>query len=178
MAFPHQDDIFTSHQTRKSFWDTDDPLGRTWRKTLLEVLADGEAHIREGRFQRSMALLAGASSVLAGLEVSYEHYRGSYGQKVMWTPVVLSGAMTGGRHLGFLQQVGRPHVLRWTSAVTLLDSVVGFFFHVRGIARKPGGWRLADDEYRHGAADLCPAAVRRERLSWADRLVSSTGGIA
>ena len=33
-------------------------------------------------------------------------------------------------------------VLSWTSAVTLLDSVTGFFFHVRGIARKPGGWRL------------------------------------
>jgi choline dehydrogenase-like flavoprotein len=29
-----------------------------------------------------MALMAGASSILAGLEVSYEHYRGSFGQKV------------------------------------------------------------------------------------------------
>ena len=54
-----------------------------------------DAHIREGRFQRSLSLLAGVSSILAGLEVSYEHYKGSYGQEVMWTPVVMSGAMTG-----------------------------------------------------------------------------------
>jgi len=35
-------------------------------------------HIREGRFQRSLALIAGLSSILSGLEVTYEHYRGSY----------------------------------------------------------------------------------------------------
>ena len=28
------------------------------------------------------------------------------------------------------------------SAVTLADSLVGFYFHVLGIARKPGGWSL------------------------------------
>jgi hypothetical protein len=99
-------------------------------------------HIREGRFQRGLSLVAGASSILAGLEVSYEHYKGSYGQKVMWTPVVLSGAMTGAGIWGFFSRWAARTVLRWTSAVTLLDSLVGFFFHVRGIARKPGGWRM------------------------------------
>jgi hypothetical protein len=71
---------------------------RFWQKTLRPVLATEavavDAHIREGRFQRCMALMAGASSILAGLEVSYEHYHGSFGQKVMWSPVLLSGAMT------------------------------------------------------------------------------------
>ncbi|MBV8142806.1 MAG: hypothetical protein JOZ60_12260 [Verrucomicrobia bacterium] len=98
--------------------------------------------MRQGRFQRSMALLAGASSILAGLEVSYEHYRGSYGQKVMWTPVILSGAMTVAGIFGFFSKWAARTLLRWTSAVTLLDSLAGFYFHVRGIARKPGGWRL------------------------------------
>jgi len=142
MAFPHQNDILTPHQTRKASWDTDGPLNRIWSKAFPEMLAGGEAHIREGRFQRSMALLAGASSILAGLEVSYEHYRGSYGQKVMWTPVILSGAMTAAGISGFFSKWAARTLLRWTSAVTLLDSVAGFFFHVRGIARKPGGWRL------------------------------------
>jgi hypothetical protein len=121
-------------------------LDRFWRDTLPEPVADlavdVDAHLREGRFQRSMSLMAGASSVLAGLEVSYEHYRGSYGQKVMWTPVVLSGAMTGAGIWGFFSTWAARTVLRWTSFVTLLDSLIGFGFHVRGIARKPGGWRL------------------------------------
>jgi hypothetical protein len=86
--------------------------------------------------------MAGASSILAGLEVSYEHYRGSFGQKVMWTPVVLSGAMTGAGIWGAFSTWAARTVLRWTSVVTLLDSLIGFFFHVRGVARKPGGWRL------------------------------------
>ena len=121
-------------------------LDRFWRKTLPPTFADEavavDAHLREGRFQRSMSLMAGASSILAGLEVSYEHYRGSYGQEIMWTPVVLSGAMTGAGIWGFFSKWAARTVLRWTSAVTLLDSLVGFYFHVRGVARKPGGWRL------------------------------------
>jgi hypothetical protein len=121
-------------------------LDRFWRETLPSTLAAeaiaADAHVREGRFQRCMALLAGASSILAGLEVSYEHYRGSFGQKVMWTPVVLSGAMAVSGISGFFNKWAARTILRWTSAATLLDSVIGFYFHLRGIARKPGGWRL------------------------------------
>jgi hypothetical protein len=121
-------------------------LDRFWRKTLPSELTTGaiavDSHIREGRFQRCMALMAGASSILAGLEVSYEHYRGSFGQKVMWTPVVLSGAMAVSGIWGFFNKWTARTILRWTSAATLLDSVIGFYFHLRGIARKPGGWRL------------------------------------
>jgi hypothetical protein len=32
--------------------------------------------------------------------------------------------------------------LRYTAAITLVDGMIGFGFHVRGIARKPGGWRI------------------------------------
>jgi hypothetical protein len=121
-------------------------LDRFWRTLfpppVSNLAVSVDAHLREGRFQRGLSLMAGASSVLAGLEVSYEHYRGSFGQKVMWTPVVLSGAMTGAGVWGFFSRFAARTVLRWTSILTLLDSLVGFFFHVRGVARKPGGWRL------------------------------------
>jgi hypothetical protein len=121
-------------------------LDRFWRKTLPSELATEaiavDSHIRQGRFQRCLALMAGASSILAGLEVSYEHYRGSFGQKVMWTPVVLSGAMAVSGIWGFFNKWAARTILRWTSAATLLDTVIGFYFHLRGIARKPGGWRL------------------------------------
>jgi hypothetical protein len=123
-----------------SRWDTF--LERNLPAPLGKEAVDVDVHIREGRFQRSLSLMAGASSVLAGLEVSYEHYKGSYGQKVMWTPVVLSGAMTGAGIGSFFSKWAAKTVLRWVSVVTLLDSLIGFFFHVRGIARKPGGWRL------------------------------------
>ncbi len=49
-----------------------------------------DQHIREGRFQRSLALITAFSSLLSGLEVTYEHYVGSYSQRIMYTPVLIS----------------------------------------------------------------------------------------
>jgi hypothetical protein len=98
--------------------------------------------IREGRFQRTLALMAAGASLLSGLEVSYEHYRGSYSQRIMYTPVILSGLLGGAGIWGCFDRTAARTVLRITSAVTLADSLVGFYFHVRGIARKPGGWSL------------------------------------
>ena len=99
-------------------------------------------HIREGRFQRSLCLLVAATSVVSGLEVGYEHYKGSYSNPVMYTPVILSGSLAGAGLMGVFSRRAATTVLRVVSVVTLLDGVIGFGFHVRGIARKPGGWRL------------------------------------
>lgn len=115
---------------------------RLSKETISEIPKGAIDHIREGRFQRSLSLMAGGSSVLAGLEVAYEHYRGSYGQKIMWTPVGLSGAMAGAGVLGFFNRWAARVILRWVSLATILDCLIGFGFHVRGIARKPGGWRM------------------------------------
>lgn len=134
------------HRHRSSRTKHEDLPDPFWNPSLPETLAREavviESHIREGRFQRSMSLVAGASSILAGMEVLFQHYRGSYGQRVMWSPILCSGAMTGAGIWGFFNGWAARTVLRWTSAVTLIDSLAGFYFHVRGIARKPGGWRL------------------------------------
>ncbi|MBF6590427.1 MAG: hypothetical protein IVW57_07825 [Ktedonobacterales bacterium] len=101
-----------------------------------------EQHIREGRFQRSLALIAGASSIFAGLEAGTEHYRGSYSQRIMYTPIALSGLLTvTGIWSAFSRRVART-VLPVVSTAALLDGTIGFFFHLRGIHRKPGGWRI------------------------------------
>jgi hypothetical protein len=99
-------------------------------------------HIREGQFQRSLSLVAGVSSVIAGLEVSYEHYRGSYSNPVMYTPVILSGALFAAGVAGAMDRRAARTVLPAVSAITLVDCLIGFGFHIRGIQRKPGGWRL------------------------------------
>src|SRR3954464_11901605 len=59
----------------------------------VDELKSLENCIREGRFQRSLALLTAATSVFSGLEVAYEHYRGSYSRRVMYTPVILSALL-------------------------------------------------------------------------------------
>ncbi|HLL78324.1 MAG TPA: hypothetical protein VKT25_02425, partial [Ktedonobacteraceae bacterium] len=101
-----------------------------------------DQHIREGRFQRSLSLLAGISGLIAGLEVAYEHYRGSYSQRIMYTPVILSAALGVAGVWGALNRWAARVVLPLTSLTVMLDGLVGLFFHIRGIQRKPGGWRI------------------------------------
>jgi hypothetical protein len=98
--------------------------------------------IREGRFQRSLSLLTAGTSIVSGLEVAYEHYRGSYSRRVMYTPVILSVLLGAAGIAGFFSRRAARTILRLVSVATLADASIGFYFHIRGIKRKPGGWRL------------------------------------
>ena len=114
------------------------PFGAMVEHDVAEI----DLAIREGRFQRWLALMVGMSSVLGGLEVAYEHYRGSYSRRIMYTPVILSGMLVIGGFAGFFNGRAARTPLRYLSIITLADSMIGFYFHVRGIQRKPGSWRL------------------------------------
>ena len=109
---------------------------------LRSPIQEVDLDIREGRFQQWLALCAGLSSILSGLEVGYEHYRGSYSRRVMYTPVILSGVLAGASVWSFFSRTVARSVLPVVSVVTLGDGLLGFYFHVRGVKRKPGGWRL------------------------------------
>ncbi|MGI8912395.1 MAG: hypothetical protein ACR2JY_01165 [Chloroflexota bacterium] len=98
--------------------------------------------IREGKFQRSLAVIAAISSVFSGWEVTSEHYRGSYSQRVMYSPLLLSGALLLAGLGGAINRTVARTVMPIVSVATMLDGLIGFFFHVRGIKRKPGGWRI------------------------------------
>lgn len=99
-------------------------------------------HLRDGRFQRSLSLIVAATSIVSGIEVSYEHYKGSYSNPVMYSPVIMSGILAVAGIAGICSRRAAGTFLRMASAVSLIDGIIGVGFHIRGIARKPGGWRL------------------------------------
>lgn len=101
-----------------------------------------EQHVREGRFQRGLSLITAFSALLSGLEVTYEHYIGSYSQRIMYTPVILSPALFIAAAWGVFNRRAARTVLPIVSLLTIIDGVAGFVFHIRGIHRKPGGWRI------------------------------------
>jgi cytochrome bd-type quinol oxidase subunit 2 len=105
----------------------------------LELIAN---HVREGRFQQSLSFVTAVASIISGLEVAYEHYRGSYSNRVMYTPVILSAVLGAAAAAAVFSRRAAQTALRLASLVTLVDAGVGFCFHIRGIQRKPGGWRL------------------------------------
>jgi hypothetical protein len=115
------------------------------RNLFETALRDTEAVdrlVREGRFQRALSLVTGLSSILAGVEVAWEHYKGSYSHRVMYTPVLLSGALAGAGVAGAIRPKAARTGLRTVSLLTIIDGLIGFGFHIRGVQRKPAGWRL------------------------------------
>ncbi|MGH9487303.1 MAG: hypothetical protein ACRD04_06905 [Terriglobales bacterium] len=110
-----------------------------------------------GRLQRSLALVAGLTSGLSGLEVGYMHYRAGFGQWVMWTPLVSTQALQAAGVAAAIAPRGLGRrLLPAVSAITLANCVVGFGFHLRGIARKPGGWRLLVPNVAMGPPPFAP----------------------
>src|ERR1700759_2019748 len=98
---------------------------------LSEAVTSILEHLRKGCFQRSLCFIVSVTSVASGLEVGYEHYKGSYSNPVMYTPVAMSGALAVGGLIGVFSRLAARTVLRLVSIVTLADGIIGFFFHIR-----------------------------------------------
>jgi hypothetical protein len=116
-------------------------------------------NFRRGRAQR---LLAGATAVSAlplGVEVFANHYGGSFGNRWMWTPVVLSPVLAASGVAGVVSERAARTVLPAVSSVYLIDGLLGVFFHLRGAARKPGGLRHATYNLVMGPPALAPGSL-------------------
>jgi hypothetical protein len=98
--------------------------------------------IRQGRFERSMALITAFAAIVSGWEAYAQHLRGAFSHWLMWTPVGLTPPTI----VAALAAVLRPdlgrRVLPALALASLADGIVGFVFHLRGIGRMPGGWKL------------------------------------
>ena len=74
-------------------------------------------NVRHGRVQRTLALVTAASAVPMGIEIYLEHYRGSFGDKWMWTPVVLTPPLLGAGVAGAISPKAARTVLPVVSAL-------------------------------------------------------------
>ncbi|HTX47306.1 MAG TPA: hypothetical protein VMD48_13565 [Solirubrobacteraceae bacterium] len=91
--------------------------------------------------QKTLAAATAFSALPLGIEIYFEHFRGSFGDKWMWTPVFLSPALTLAGVAGVRSERAARTLLPAVSALYCLDGAVGVITHVRGVARKPGGFR-------------------------------------
>ncbi len=98
-------------------------------------------NVKRGRMQKTLAAATAASALPLGLEIYFEHFRGSFGDKWMWTPVLLSPVLTAAGVAGMRSERAAKTWLPALSALYCLDGVIGVITHVRGIARKPGGFQ-------------------------------------
>jgi len=97
-------------------------------------------NLREGRVQRTLAAATALSALPLGVEIWFEHFRGSFGDKWMWTPVVLSPALTAAGLAGVRSRRAATTVLPVLSALYALDGLIGVYTHVQGVRKRPGGF--------------------------------------
>ena len=105
-------------------------------------IALAEREIREGRFQRSMALIAAFSAIVSGFEAYVQHQRGAFNHWLMWTPVWLTPPTALVSAIALVSERVARRVLPVIALVSLADGVIGFWYHLRGIGKLPGGWKL------------------------------------
>lgn len=125
----------------------------------MTPLQRARRNFRHGRMQRMLSAATAASALPLGLEIYMNHYSGSFGNKWMWTPVALSPVLTGAGVAGVVSERAARTVLPAASSLFFLDGMAGLFFHLRGAARKPGGFREATYNLVMGPPALAPGAL-------------------
>jgi hypothetical protein len=98
--------------------------------------------IRQGRFQRCMAVLAGFSAIVSGFEAYVQHTRGAFSNRWMWTPVLLTPPMVIASVAALVSKTAAHVFLPLASVASLVDGFLGFGLHLRGIQRMPGGFKI------------------------------------
>ena len=116
-------------------------------------------NVREGRTQRLLAALTAVSAPALGFEVYLEHYKGSFGDKWMWTPLVLTPPLTAAGLAGFASQKAAKTVLPAVSALYFLDGLIGMITHVQGVRKRPGGFEEAHYNLVMGPPLLAPGSL-------------------
>jgi hypothetical protein len=99
-------------------------------------------NVEHGRFERSLSGLTAASALVTGVEIYLEHYKASFGDKWMWSPIVLTPPLVAAGIGGVFSRRWAKTVLPVAAGLYTANGLLGEYFHARGVARKPGGWRL------------------------------------
>jgi hypothetical protein len=98
--------------------------------------------VRTGRFERSLAALTAGGAAITAAEIYTSHDSASFGNRVMWWPVVVIPTLIpAGIASVFSRRVAKT-VLPVASALVVANGLQGTYLHARGIAQKPGGWKL------------------------------------
>ena len=99
--------------------------------------------VRSGRFERSLAALTAGGALVTTAEIFTEHDGASFGNKMMWWPIFITPTLVPAGIAAVFSRRAAKTVLPMASAVVVANGIQGTFLHARGIAQKPGGWKLA-----------------------------------
>ncbi|MFL5859552.1 MAG: hypothetical protein ACJ780_02050 [Solirubrobacteraceae bacterium] len=116
-------------------------------------------NLRAGRMQKTLAATAAFSGLPLGLEMYLEHYKGSFGDIWMWSPIVTSPLVSAAGAAGMRSSTAARTVLPAVGAAYALNGLIGTYTHLRGVARKPGGFSEPTYNLVMGPPLLAPGSL-------------------
>jgi hypothetical protein len=122
----------------------------------LHVIDHLLRNVRHGRFERAMSGLTAVGALVTGVEIWLEHDRASFSNRMMWLPVAVTPAMAAAGIAGVFSRRAAKTFLPLVSLVVVANSLQGEYLHLRGVAQRPGGWRLARYNLEMGPPTFAP----------------------
>ncbi|MGH7612137.1 MAG: hypothetical protein ACREN4_08975 [Candidatus Dormibacteria bacterium] len=116
-------------------------------------------NVQHGYFERSLSGLTAVAAAVTTAEVFFEHYKASFGNKWMWTPILLTPPVMVSGVMGVFSKRWAKTALPVTSLIYGANGLLGEYFHFRGVARKPGGWELASYNVPTGPPIAAPGLM-------------------
>ena len=110
---------------------------------VTHVIDRALANVAHGRFERSLSGLTAAAAAVTTAEIFLEHYKASFGNRWMWSPIIVTPPVVVAGIMGVWSKRWAKTILPATALVYTVNGLLGEFFHARGVARRPGGWKLA-----------------------------------
>ncbi|UIJ34314.1 hypothetical protein [Allobranchiibius sp. GilTou73] len=96
-------------------------------------------NVRTGHFQRSLAGLTAGGAVVTTLEIYVSHDSASFGNKLMWIPIVVVPTLVPAGIAAVWSERAAQVVLPVASALVVANGLQGTYLHLKGVAQKPGG---------------------------------------
>jgi hypothetical protein len=115
--------------------------------------------VAHGRFERSLSGLTAAAAVITTTEIYLEHYAASFGDKWMWSPIVVTPPVVVAGIGGVFSKRWAKRWLPATAAIYAANGLLGEYLHARGVARKPGGWKQASYNVPMGPPIAAPGLM-------------------
>ncbi len=116
-------------------------------------------NIEHGRFEQSLSGLTAVAALITTAEVFFEHYKASFGNKWMWSPILVTPPVVVAGVAGVFSKRWAKTALPVTAGIYAANGLAGEYFHARGVARKPGGWALASYNVPMGPPIAAPGLM-------------------
>ncbi len=113
-------------------------------------------NVEHGRFERALCGLTAVGAAVTGTEIWLEHDRASFGNRMMWLPVIATPLVSAAAAAGLFSKRMAKTALPVASALVVANALKGQYLHLRGIAQRPGGFRLARYNCEMGPPTFAP----------------------